>query len=144
MPVVDITFTKFEAGRQILEKPLGPKGIKVMNNSKVNKVRKKKIEGLGDAVLVDFEFHTKYEPKVGNITVGGTLIFFEKKLKDFVNEKKGDVRLKKDTFEEVQNIILGSSLVQAVILAKELKLPSPMQLPKVKVEETSGVSKGYA
>jgi len=131
MPVVDIRITKLEAN---LEKPKQvPKaaGIKITNNSRVKDIKKTKVPGLGEAIIVDFEYETKYEPSVGSIVVGGSLIFHDKKLKDHIKIEKGNVMLKGDAYAEVQNAILGSGTINALILAKEIKLPPPIQLPSV-------------
>ncbi len=145
MPVVDLRFTKLEAKREVAPKsPKFEKGIKINNNSKIKKITKKKLPGLGEAVVVDFEYNTKYEPKIGSINVEGSLIFHEKDMSEHVTTEKGKVMLKGMAYVEVQNSILGASSIQALMLAKELRLPPPIQLPAVIAEESGKSKKGYA
>jgi hypothetical protein len=142
MPIIDVSFTKLEASRGKTEK--APKNVEVGNNSRIVEIKKKKIPNLGDAIIIDYEFTTKYKPEIGNILVGGRIVFHDKKIKDIIEEKKGKISFKSaDAFQEIQNMILGTSTVQALMLAKELKLPSPIQLPKVAVKKEVP-KKGYA
>jgi len=140
MPIIDVIFYKIEASREDVGKVKELReGLKVGNNTKVNKIEKQKIPGLGEGLSIDFEFNTKYEPEIGNITLSGRVLYHEKKLKNAMETKKGNIVLKPNAFEQVQNTILGASTIQAISVAKDLKLPPPIQLPRIKlkpVEET--------
>lgn len=144
MPVIDITFNKLEANRKTLDKPVD--NIKVSNNSKVLKIEKKKLGNLGEGLVIDFEFTTEYTPDIGSLKVGGSAVFHEKNLKELIDEQKGSIILKPKTFQEVQNFVLGAATMQALVLAKELRLPAPIQLPRVILQEQQkqGKDKGYA
>ena len=145
MPVLDIILEKIDAKR----KKVGakPEEVRVSNNSKITKIERSTVEGVGDAVLVHFEFTTNYMPDMGDIVIGGRLIYHDKKLKDMVKEEKGNLIFKDiSVFQEVQNVILRSSTMEALIIAKELRLPPPIQLPAVVLDDKqkTGPDKGYA
>jgi len=146
MPVIEINITKLDGKRNKPQKVTGEPSLKISNNSKVIDIRKEKLPKLGDTIVVDFEYETNYEPAIGKIVVGGTIVYHEKNMKDFIEEKKGDVILKGEAYATVQNAILGVGTINALLLAKELKLPAPIQLPTVelknKKDEDSG--KSYA
>ena len=135
MPVVDIRFSKLEASRaEKFKVEKEQKGVSVESNSKMNEIVKKDIPGLGEVVVVNFEYTTKYTPEIGKISVKGRCIYSSKDLdKDIKEEKKKKIKLMPEVFAEIQNVILASSSIQALMLAKELKLPSPVQLPRVKI-----------
>ncbi len=144
MPVVDIVLEKIEARR----KKVGdrPGEVRVSNNSKILKIERSTVEGVGDAAVVHFEFTTDYYPDMGTILIGGRLIFHDKKLKDKLKEEKGNIIFKDaEAFQEVQNMILRSSTMEALMIAKEMRLPPPIQLPAVLLENKQKTTdKGYA
>lgn len=142
MPVIDVNFSKLEATRKPLDKPV--QNITVSNNSKIEKIEKKKLGNLGEGLFIRFVYTANYEPSLGSINVSGTVVFHDKKIKDCINEKKGEIALNPKIFQEVQNSILTASSIQALLLAKELKLPPPIQLPTVVVQEAKKADKGYA
>lgn len=133
MPIVDFIFDKLEANRS--SKKIGPTEIKISNNFGLKEVTKEKIPGLGDCVITSFEFKTDYEPDLGNIIIQGRVIYHDKNLKNVVKEEKGNLVLKEQAFEDVNNAVLRSSTIQALVLSKEMRLPSPVQLPKVSLQE---------
>ncbi|HIJ97761.1 TPA: hypothetical protein H1012_04170 [archaeon] len=145
MPILDVILEKIEARR----KKIGakPEEVRVSNNSKITKIERSTVEGVGDAILVHFEFTTTYYPDMGDIIIGGRLIYHDKKIKDMLKEEKGNLVFKDlAAFQEVQNIILRSSTMEALVIAKEMRLPSPIQLPAVVLEDKqkTGPDKGYA
>lgn len=144
MPVLDVVLEKIEANRKrVSEKPAD---VRVANNSKIIKIERSTIEGVGDAILVHFEFMTSYYPDMGDITITGRLIYHDAKLKDLIKEEKGNIIFKDlKAFQEVQNVILRSSTMEALLISKEMRLPPPIQLPAVMLDDKpKTVDKGYA
>jgi hypothetical protein len=137
MPVIDVRFTKLEAVRaEKVKASKDQKGVSVESNSKMNEILKKEVPGLGEAVIVNFEYNTTYTPEIGNIKIEGRCVYSSKNLEnEITEEKKKKIKLMPEVFEEIQNVILASASIQALLLAKELKLPSPVQLPRVKIGE---------
>ncbi|MBT4824976.1 hypothetical protein HN695_01865 [Candidatus Woesearchaeota archaeon] len=88
------------------------------------------------SLKVIFKFNSTYDPDVGYIELLGDLIFIEEKsrIKEIFETWKEKRRVDKDLMAEILNIILTRCNIQALILARDINLPSPIPLPKVKVE----------
>ena len=145
MPVLDVVLEKIDASRKkVVDRK--PEEVRISSNSKITKIEKAAIEGIGDSLHIHFEFATNYYPDMGDIVIGGRLVYYDKKLKDMIKEEKGNIIFKDLTaYQEVQNVILKSSTMEALLIAKELRLPPPIQLPAVVVEDRQkGTDKGYA
>ena len=86
------------------------------------------------AFLIKFAFETIYEPKMGNINLEGELLY----LSDLDTAKaigdawKKNKSLPKDIALKVFNKILHNCNVEALVLSREINLPSPIQLPKIR------------
>ncbi len=87
------------------------------------------------AYAIKFSFEVNYEPKFAQITLEGSVIYLaEEKLgKEIETVWKKNKALPKDIALNVFNRILHHCNVEALILSKELSLPAPIQLPKVKM-----------
>jgi hypothetical protein len=133
MTVVGFNFNKINVER------LGPR------KGKINIATKSSTTGITEAKVpfnnektkclkISFTFESTYEPSVASIKFEGELLFlFPIEKADEVlakwDESKG---LLKDVTPAVMNPILDKCSIQALILSKELNLPSPIQLPKIK------------
>ncbi|MCA9477804.1 MAG: hypothetical protein KDK61_08365 [Simkania sp.] len=86
------------------------------------------------AFLIKFAFETNYEPKLGNINLEGELLYLldAETAKTVSDSWKKNKSLPKDIALKVFNKILHNCNVEALILSREINLPSPIQLPKVK------------
>lgn len=84
-----------------------------------------------------FEFTSKYEPNVGKILLGGEVLFLEEtsKVKMIIEDWKKNKRVEKGLMSAILNTVLTKCNVQALILSQEVNLPSPIPLPKVKMED---------
>lgn len=86
------------------------------------------------ALLIKFSFETKYEPEMGIILLEGELLYLAdaelaKSISESWNKNKS---LPKDIALSVFNKILHNCNVEALVLSREINLPSPIQLPKIK------------
>jgi hypothetical protein len=145
MPIVDIALTKLEAHREDPVKDEDLKeGIKVNSQTNIDKISKDKFGSLGEALFIDYSYNVQYTPNVGGIEVKGQLVFYAKKLSQVCENKDGKITLNPETFEQVQNAILANSAVQSIILAKEIKLPPSISLPRVQVQPTDSKEKTAA
>jgi hypothetical protein len=136
MGVIGVDFNKIQ-----VERTGNLKGeIKINNNVSVKTVDKIDIpvkkqgqEGLS----FGFEFTSTYEPNVGKVTINGNIIAVEEKkaaeqaVKDWKKDKKTD----SDIMATVMNSILEKCHIESLILSREVKLPPPIPLPKVKPKE---------
>ncbi len=136
MAVLGLKFTKLS-----VETKNPAKGkISVNHNISVTDVDKSELF-LGTAkqtvLKVDFKFTADYEPKIANILIEGSLTFYEKPevIKETVEKWKKDKKMPDAVINEVLNTIVTKSNIEALILAREVNLPSPIQLPKVSVKQ---------
>jgi hypothetical protein len=120
--------------------------IEISNKNSIESVKKEKIKGIGDVIEVEFSLETQYEPNIGNIEIEGTIVYHDKDLKKQIEEKDGKIVLLEDAFLEVNNTILAIGSVQSLLMAKEMNLPSPIQLPMVEASKKAKGKggKGYA
>ena len=79
------------------------------------------------------EFITKYEPKVGSMTLIGEVMYMAevKKVEEILKSWKKDQTIPKDVMASVLNTVLTKSNIEAIILSQHVNLPPPIQLPKV-------------
>jgi hypothetical protein len=112
----------------------GAKQININNNSTINAVSKS-----GDKMSVSFVFSSTYEPNVGVIRLEGELLVEAKKedldyaLAEW--DKSEKTNLPKEVAEKVHNAILSNCIVEASMLARDLKLPAPIPLPQVSMNK---------
>jgi hypothetical protein len=137
MAIVGFNFMKIQAEK---ESPATGK-INIKNNVTLKSVEKAKItlgKNSPDAIKYIFEFTSRYEPKIGYITLGGEVISVEddKKIKELVDTWKKDRRLPQEEMEELINSILTKCNIEALILSRDLNLPPPILLPKVDASST--------
>lgn len=132
MPVIAFNFTKITADRQ--EQKPGTVNIK---NSVVIKDAKKTNLNLGpqsqDVLRVTFEFTSTYEPKRGKIVLEGEVIHMDKpeKIEMMIKAWKKDKQLPRNESKSIINHLLSKCNVEAILLSRELNLPSPIELPRI-------------
>jgi hypothetical protein len=137
--MVGLNFTKISAER------LGAsENVRVESNVAITNVIEAKMPDPKKSILkFQFLFTAKFEPNVGLIELKGELIeIFDKDLG--VKIIDGWVRgknLYKDVAPRVLNAILAKSNVEAIIMSKELGLPSPVQMPKVEIKPKAATPK---
>ena len=136
MTIVGFDFTKIDAEKK---SPIKGK-ISINNNVAIKNVEEQNLN-LGkekqNALKFQFEFTSTYDPGIGSITLGGDLIYMgePKKVKEILDGWKKDKKLPKDISAGVLNNVLTRCNVQALILSRDLNLPSPIPLPKVQLDQ---------
>ena len=135
MTIAGIQFDKI-----VVDRTGVPKGkMSVKNNILIQDLEKKDFS-VGQAkqfmLLYKFEFTAEYEPKIAKIVLNGTVTSIEKedKIDELVKAWKKDKKLPKEIMTPLLNNILSKSNVEALILAREVGLPPPIQLPRVTVK----------
>jgi hypothetical protein len=139
MTIVGFNFTKIE-----VEKKEAVSGkINISNNVSIKNIVDTDLS-LGTekqkAIKFVFEFVSKYEPALGKILLGGEVLFLDEssKIKKITEDWKKDKKVEKELMAAILNTVLTKCNVQALILSQEVNLPSPIPLPKVKMDnETS-------
>ncbi|MBR9699761.1 hypothetical protein GOV09_04865 [Candidatus Woesearchaeota archaeon] len=135
MAIVGFSFTKIEVEKK--ESAVGK--VNISNNVvlkdvieaslPVNTVKQK-------AIKFVFQFTSKYEPNVGKIVFGGEVLYLQEtaKVKNIISDWKKSGQIEKNLMAQILNTVLAKCNVQALILSQEVNLPSPIPLPKVKME----------
>jgi hypothetical protein len=133
MSIVGFNFNKIS-----IEKLSPVKGkINISNNVSIVSVEKTQLAigaGKEDGLRFGFEFTSQYNPKVGVIDLRGEVIFMtnEKSMEAIMDEWKKDKKIPKDVMTNLLNNVLNKCNIQALILSKDMNLPPPIPLPKVK------------
>ncbi len=138
MTIVGFNYTKISIER----KPGTAQGrVNINNNVSIKAIEKTDIafgpETQGDlkfsGLRFSFEFVSKYDPDIGEINLGGDVLYMddEKKVKEILNEWKKEKKVSKELMTNIVNAILMKCNIQALILSQELNLPAPIPLPRV-------------
>ncbi len=105
-------------------------GIKISNN--VNIAGMEKTDN-PEIIKILFKAKTVYE-NIGSIEMEGELIWLSKNAKEILEFWEKENKLKKEEAESILNSIINYTTIEALLIAKEMKLPSPIKIPRVKVE----------
>ena len=136
MAVIATNFLKIVA-----ERKSSPKGkVSIKNNVGISTVEKANLsigKAKEDALRMQFDFNTKYEPKLGEISITGEIVYLNTpdKIKAILEGWKKDKAIPREIMTEVLNNILNKCNIQALVLSRDIGLPAPVQLPRVKVKE---------
>ncbi|MGM5483311.1 MAG: hypothetical protein ACQER9_00150 [Nanobdellota archaeon] len=136
MTVIGFNFNKIS-----VERTGSKKGkLNISNNVGISDVSEEKVPFSNDknkCIKVVFKFESKYEPSVATINLEGEIMYMlpPEKIDAIMAEWKKDKKIPKDFIQPVMNAILSRSNVEALVLSKEMNLPSPIPLPKVNVNE---------
>lgn len=138
MAIVGFDFTKIN-----VEKKSAIKGnIKINNNVSIKDIKEQELS-LGTlkqkALKFEFTFNTKYEPNFANINLEGFVLYIIKpeQIKEIIENWKKNKKLPKDITMPILNTVLSKCNIQALIMSKDLNLPSPIPLPKVEEKEAT-------
>ena len=134
--IVGFNLTKIVVDRN---KPVRGK-IKVNHDLRIVKVSKSQLplKDKNEALVFDFEFEIKYDPGIGNILIGGNVLYFgsdAKKMNEICDNWEKKKKLPADVSVEVLNVIFARCNVKALEFANEINLPSHLPLPKISLEE---------
>lgn len=136
MTVVGFNFTKI-----VVEKKQAAKGkINIKNNISIKNIEETDLS-LGRVkeagLKFTFEYKSIYDPKVGEITLTGVVLYLEdaKKVKGIVKNWKSDKKVPQELMRAILNTALAKCNIQAIILSNDINLPPPVPLPKVEVRQ---------
>lgn len=135
MAIVGFNFTKILAERN--EDVRGK--INISNNVSIKNVEEADLS-LGKTgqkgLKFSFEFISKYDPKVGNVLLEGNVLYVgdQKKVKEIFSGWKKDKKIPDDVVKGVLGVILNKCNIQALILSRDINIPSPVPLPKVEMK----------
>ena len=124
-----------------VNKKEGVKGkINIKNNVAIVDIKEYDLS-LGDksqsAIKFIFEFTSKYDPGLGEIILGGDLLFMETsaKTKEILDGWKKDKKVPKEIMAAILNTVLSKCNIEALVLSQKVGLPPPIPLPSVKQAE---------
>jgi len=137
MAMVGFSFTKISAER----KPASNSAVNIESNAGVTDVVELPVIEPKKALLkFEFVFTVKYEPGVGKIELGGELVeLYDKeyglKVIDHWTKNK---KLPPEIMPDIFNNLLARCNIQAVVLSRDMGLPSPIQMPRVDAKAKDG------
>lgn len=106
----------------------------VKANSAIESVKKEKNKNIGEYLHINFRYDVKYDPDIGEINLEGELWFQNPKLKDLMEDKKDKIQLKQEAVQEISTAIIRESLLESLDIAKKLRLPLPINMPRVEIK----------
>ncbi len=89
---------------------------------------------------VDFRFTANYhasEAVVGLIQIEGSLLW-EGDAKALVRGWSAGGQMPPEVAQEIHSIIMTNCIPEAVLLARELRLPPPIPIPQVNIQQAAG------
>ena len=117
-------------------------GLKILSVEESNAIK----DATQKAFAITFQFDVNYEPDLGSINLEGELLYLaptEIATKISDSWKKGK-SLPQEVGVVIFNRILQQCNVEALILSREINLPAPIQLPKVRAESAPVTKKPTA
>jgi len=112
--------------------------LSVKNNLSIVNVEQEKLNltNSGEVLKFNFEYTVDYEPKIGQIFLGGNILVMEdsKKVKEILDEWVKDKKLPKELMSQILNTILAKCNIKALGLTQEVNLPPHIKLPILKTK----------
>ena len=135
MAILNFGFTKIHVEKN--KKPT--KQVNVKSGLNIKDVKESSVvKGSKQrAFSIQFAFEAVYQPSVGKIDLEGELLYLaDEKLASEIEQTWSEKKtLPKELALTVFNKILHHCNVEALILSKEINLPAPIQLPKIKEQQ---------
>lgn len=129
MPVIGLNYTKITAERKGMAN-----NIEINTTPKITDIKKTQLKGLGkdvDVLTIGFVFKSTFEPKVGEISVEGHVIYKTDRIKEILKTWKAKKELPMDEHIEIINHLFRKVSIQALNLADAMQLPPVVNFPKV-------------
>lgn len=135
MKILNINFTAINAERKGV-----PKGkLNVNNNIKLTNIEKANI-GLDKertALKFSFTFTTTFQPDIASMELKGELTGLgdTDKATKILEDWKESKKVKRNNLTNILNSIMNKCSLEVILLSRELDLPSPIPLPRVKDQQ---------
>ncbi len=132
MPIVGFNFEKISGEKTGQLK----KEMKAHHNITINSIKEEKIpvaKSEKTGLKFNFEFSVKYEPKIGEINILGTILFLdeEKEIKSILDEWKKNKRIKPEVAAQIINTAIVRSTIKALALSQDINLPPHLPIPVI-------------
>ncbi len=132
MTIVNFNFIKMCVQKN---KPMKGK-VDVKNNVLIKNISEAKlaVDAKRSAMKFEFTYSVKYEPGVGTIDLDGEILFVAdaKVVTETIDTWNKDKKLTGTFTTSLMNQILSRCNVQSVVLSRDVNLPAPIPMPKVK------------
>jgi len=128
MSMISFNFTTINAERKVARFDK----YSVKNSTNITDIKEVPL-GKQKALLFTFKNTIEYEPAIGSIVLGGEILFLsnDEEAKSVADEFKKNKKVDNKYAEAVYNHVLARSTVQSLIVARDLNLPAPIQMPRV-------------
>ncbi|MBN1274829.1 hypothetical protein JXA12_00845 [Candidatus Woesearchaeota archaeon] len=132
MTIIGFNFSKLYA----VHKKASKGDVKVATNIKIDAIEKTSIniDESKLALKASFTYTIKYDPDIGSLELQGDLLFVQetKVAEAFLAEWEKKRSMPRKASSAIVNAILPKCVVQALIMTKDIGLPSPIPLPRMK------------
>jgi hypothetical protein len=143
MPVLGFNVTKVEMEKVTLAVPGGQ--IEVKLSPKVREMRLGEMRtptGKINAIEILFRYEIDYNPTIARGAIEGAILYLppqKERIDEILNMWEDEKKIDSVTFAEVVNFITKEVSPMLMMLAKEMRLPYHIPLPRVEVtRENSG------
>lgn len=135
MPIIGLSFDSIEAKRDREQRARSE--IKVNSVPRINEIKEVSVSTIGNkkALSLNFEFVTNYNPKIGEVKMGGDLLYVTDDNKKLLNKWKKEKKLPERNSLEVLNYLFRKCLLKVSTIAEDLQLPPPLPMPKIKPKQ---------
>lgn len=141
MAILNFGFTKIHVEKT----KKTTKQVNIQSGLNIKDVKQSDVvkDGNQTAFSIQFAFETKYNPEIGSILMEGDLLYLAGKelAEDIEKSWKEHKTLPQTIAVHVFNKVLHHCNVEALLLSREINLPSPIQMPKVKNQEQKETGK---
>lgn len=103
--------------------------IKIENNSAITQISK----GEGDICYIDFRFTANYTG-LGYIKIEGHIVASDLSEK-MMDDWRRTNNLPVEDANTVHNAVVSNCMITAMIVAREIKLPAPMPIPRINMQK---------
>ncbi len=112
--------------------------VNINNNASIKEVQKTElITGAKkqDALRFVFEFKSNYDPNLAYIQLIGDVIWMDKEeqIKELKKQWDDKKQINSDVMTQILNSVLSKCSVEALVLSREMNLPSPIPIPRVQL-----------
>lgn len=118
------------------------KGGPVQNNVNITNIEERdlNIENLKKGIAFEFEFKSDYTlekpsgKKLGYLKLVGEILFVdkEKEMDKILKEWKKTKKVDNSVMQQILNVALDNSQIEAISISRKVMLPSPIPLPRLK------------
>ncbi len=132
MAIIGLSFNSVDAKRDKEQKIRAE--IKVNSVPRINDMKEVTISTIGNKKVLSlaFEFVTNYDPKVGEIKIGGDLLYLTDDNKKLLKQWEKDKKLPEKPSLEILNYLFRRCLLKVSNIAEDLQLPPPLPMPRIK------------